>query len=167
MEGLEGGTEGKGIARGIGVEEIGERVLMARAGIKEAMGSKDTDREENIGDEKEVTRGEERIDIEGTESDTKIVAELREGDGEIEIITESTKIGEERGVEIGNGEEGKGKATGRTGEECGRDSTGSSAWPWLVFGKFTASSLMAYGDTEFLCNLIFHLSFLMERLSLR
>ena len=38
-------------------KRIGERVLVARAGIKEAMCSKDTDREENIGDEKEVTRG--------------------------------------------------------------------------------------------------------------
>ena len=186
MEGLEGGTEGKGIARGIGVvkieeveigedslggnlsyKRIGERVLVARAGIKEAMGSKDTDREENIGDEKEVTRGEERIDIEGTESDTEIVSELREGDGEIEIITESTKMGEERGVETGNGEEVKGKAAGRTGEECGRDSTGSSAWPWLVSGMFTASSLLTYGDIELFFNLIFCLSFLMERLSLR
>ena len=146
---------------------IGERVLVVRAGIKEAMGSKDTDREENIGDEKEVIRGEERIDIEGTESDTEIVSELGEGDGEIEIITESTKMGEERGVETGNGEEVKGKAAGRIGEECGRDSTGSSAWPWLVSVKFTASSLMACGDIELLCNLFFRLSFLMEWLSLR
>ena len=76
-------------------------------------------------------------------------------------------MGEERGVEIGNGEEVKGKAAGRTGEECGRDSTGSFAWPWLVPGKFTASSLMACGDTELLCNLIFRLSFLIEQLSLR
>ena len=89
MEGLEGGTEGKRIAREIVVVKIeedsfgrklsckliGERVLVARTGIKEAMGSKDTDREENIGDEKEVTRGEERIDIEGTESDTGIMSE--------------------------------------------------------------------------------------------
>ena len=95
------------------------------------------------------------------------MSELREGDGEIEIITESTKIGEERGVKTENGEEVKGKDAGRTGEECGRDLSGSSAWPWLVFGMFTASSLLAYSDTELLCNLIFRLSFLMERLSLR
>ena len=73
--------------------------------------------------------GEERIGIEGTELDTGIMSEHEEGDGEIEMITESTKIGEERGEETGSGEEGKGKDAGRTGEECGRDSVGSSAWP--------------------------------------
>ena len=55
------------------------------------MCSKDTDCEENIGDEKEVTRREERIDIEGTESDTEIMSDLEEGDGEIEMITEKKK----------------------------------------------------------------------------
>ena len=95
------------------------------------------------------------------------MSNLGEGDGEIEMITESTKIGEERGGEAGSGEEVKGKDAGRTGEECGRDSTGSSAWPWLVSDMFTTSSLLACGDTELLCNLIFRLSFLMERLSLR
>ena len=102
MAGLEGGTEGKGIARGIGVVEIGERVLVARAGINEAMCFKDTVRGESIGDEKrerDWTMEEERIDREGTESDTGIMYDLREGDGEIEMITESTKIGEERGEE--------------------------------------------------------------------
>ena len=75
-----------------------------------------------------MTMGEERIEgIEGTESDTKIMSECREGDGEIEMITESTKIGEERGDETGSGEEVKGKDAGRTGEECGGGSTGSSA----------------------------------------
>ena len=103
--------------------------MVARAGIKEAMCSKDTVREESIRDEKDVTMGEERIDIEGTESDTGIMSDLGEGDGEIKMITESTKIGEEREVETGSGEEVKGKNVGRTGEECGRDSTGSSTWP--------------------------------------
>ena len=83
------------------------------------------------------------------------------------MITESTKMGEERGVKIGNGEEVKGNDAGRTGEECGRDSVGSSAWPWLSFGMFTASSLLSCGDIELFFNLIFRLSFLMERLSLR
>ena len=111
MEGLEGRTEGKGIARGIVVVEIeedsfrgklsykriGERVLVARAGIMGAMCSKDTIREEGIEGERDVIMGEERIeDIEGTESDTKIVTELGGRDGEIETIIESTKIGEER-----------------------------------------------------------------------
>ena len=104
---------------------------MARAGIKEAMRSKDTVRGESIGDEKgerDVTMREERIKvIEGTELDTGIMSDLGEGDGEIEIITKSTKIGEERGLETGRGEEVKGKDAGRIGEECGRDSMGSSA----------------------------------------
>ena len=40
--------------------------------------------------------GEERIEvIEGTESDTRIMSDLKEEDGEMKIITESTKMGEE------------------------------------------------------------------------
>ena len=85
--------------------------MVARAGIKEAMGSKDTDREENIRDEKRErvwTMREERIElIEDTELDTGMVFDLKEGDGEIEIITESTKIGEGRGDKVGSGEEMK------------------------------------------------------------
>ena len=38
-------------------KRIRKRSLVARAGIKEAMCSKDTIREESIGDEKDVTRG--------------------------------------------------------------------------------------------------------------
>ena len=71
MEGLEGGTRGKGMARGIGVvvigeveigedsfrgklscKRIGERGLAARAGINEAMRSKDVVHRESVGDEK-------------------------------------------------------------------------------------------------------------------
>ena len=48
-------------------KRIRERGLAAWPGIKEAMCFKDTNREESIGDEKDVTMGEERIDIEGTE----------------------------------------------------------------------------------------------------
>ena len=45
--------------------------------------------------------GEERIvEIEGTESDTKVVTELGGRDGEIETIMESTKIGEGRVDEV-------------------------------------------------------------------
>ena len=65
MKVLEGGTEGKGIARGIVVTEggedsfggklsykrIGERDLVARAGIMEALCSKDTVYEEGIEEE--------------------------------------------------------------------------------------------------------------------
>ena len=74
--------------------------------------------------------GEERIeDIEDIESDIERVTELGGRDGEIEIIIESTRIGEGRGDETGRGEEMKGKDAGRIGEESGRDSIGSSAWP--------------------------------------
>ena len=103
----------------------------ARAGINEAMCSKDAVGGESIGDEKrerDLTMGEERIEvIEGTESDTGIMSDIGEGDGEIEMITESTKIGEERRDEIVSGEEMKGRETGRIGEDCGGDTMGSSA----------------------------------------
>ena len=73
---------------------------MAQAGINEVMYSKDVVRGESIRDEKrekDWTMEEERIEvIEGTESDTGIMSDLGEGNGEIEMITESTKIGEER-----------------------------------------------------------------------
>ena len=92
------------------------------------MRSKETVREEGI--ERDGKEGEERIEeIEGIESDTNIVTELRGRDGEIETIMKSTKIGEERGDEGGGWEEVKGKEVGRTGEESGGGSMGSSAWP--------------------------------------
>ena len=130
------------------------------------MRSKDTVREEGIkGDGK---MGEERIeDIEGTESDTKRVTELRGRDGEIETIIKSTKIGEERVNEIvGSWEEVKGKEAGRTGEESGGGSTRSLAWPWFGSDKSTASSLTC-GNTVLCFILISRLSLLRERLSLR
>ena len=52
--------------------------------------------DEVAGSGEEVIRGEEEIDIEGTESDTEIVTELGGRDGEIETTMESTKIGEGR-----------------------------------------------------------------------
>ena len=74
--------------------------------------------------------GEERIEvIKDTESDTGRVSDLGEGDGEIERITESTKLGEGRVDEEGSGEKMKGREAERIGEDCGRDTTGSSAWP--------------------------------------
>ena len=142
--------------------------MVARAGIIGAMCSKDTNREEGIKGERDGIMGEERIeDIKGTESDTEIVTELGGRDGEIETIIESTKIGEERGDDEGGWEEVKGKEAGRTGEESGGGSTGSSAWPWFGFGKSTASSILTCGNTELFFNLISHLSLLRERLSLR
>ena len=133
---------------------------MARAGIMRVICSKDTIREEGI--------EEERIeDIERTESNMEGVTELRGRDREIETIMESTKIGEERVDEVARGwEEVKGKVTGRTGEDSGGGSTGSSAWPWFGFGNSTASSLTC-GNTELLFNLISRLSLLSERPSLR
>ena len=107
--------------------------MVIRAGINEAMRSKDTGREESIEDEKrerDFTMGEERIEvIEGTESDTGIKSELGEGDGKIEMIMESIKIGEGRVDEAGSGEKMKGREAGRIGEDYGGDTTGSSAWP--------------------------------------
>ena len=113
--------------------------------------------------------GEERIeDIEGTESDTEIVTKLGGRDGKIETIMESTKIGEERIDEVaGSWEEVKGKVAGRTGEDSGGGSMGSSAWPWFGSGKSTASSTLTCGNTELFFNLISRLSLLRERLTLR
>ena len=65
--------------------------------------------------------------IEDTESDIGIVSDLGEGDGEIEIITESTKIGKGIVDEEGSGEEMKGREAGMTGEKCGRVTMGSLA----------------------------------------
>ena len=91
------------------------------------MRSKDTVLEEGI--ERDGKMGEERIkNREGTESDTEIVTELGEREGEIKIIMESTKIGEERVDEVaGIWEEVKEKVSGRIGEDSGGGSTGSSA----------------------------------------
>ena len=135
-----------------------------------AMCSKDTIREEGIEEEKgerDGLMGEERIeDIAGIESDTDRVIELGGRDGEIETIMESTKIGEERGDDEGGWEEVKEKKAGRTWEESGSGSTGSSAGPWFDSGKSTASSLTC-GNTVLFFNLISRLSLLRERLSLR
>ena len=140
--------------------------MVTRTSIGGAMRSKETVREEGI--ERDHKMGEKRIeDIEGTESDTEIVTELGGRDGEIETLMESTKIGEERVNEVaGSGEEVKGNEAGRTGEESGGGSTGSSAWPWFGSGKSTASSLTC-GNTELFFNLISRLSLLSERPSLR
>ena len=113
------------------------------------------------------TMGEERIEvIEDIESDIGMVSNLREGDGEIEIIIESTKIREGRVDEEGSGEEMKGREAGRTGEDCGRDITGSLAWPWLSSGMLTISSPLACVFNVLFLSLVFRLSLLIERLSL-
>ena len=101
--------------------------MVTRTGIGGALLSRDTVREGGI--ERDGKEKEERIEeIEGTELDTEIVTELGGRDGEIETIIESTKIGEERVDEVaGSWEEVKGKEAGRTREESGGGSTGSSA----------------------------------------
>ena len=94
--------------------------------------------------------GEERIvvgetrDVEGIDSDTEIVSDIEEGDGEIKIIVESTKIGEEREEGEKSREEMKGREAGIAGEECKRVTAGSSAWPLLSSGMLKASSLLAF-----------------------
>ena len=79
--------------------------MVTRAGIMGAMCSQDIVREEGIEEEKrerDGIMGEERIeDIEGIESDTERVTELRGRDGETETIMKSTKRGEERVDEAG------------------------------------------------------------------
>ena len=65
--------------------------------------------------------------VESIESDTRIVSDLREGDGEMKIIVESTKIGEGREEGEGIGEEMKGREAEMLGEECRRDVTRSLA----------------------------------------
>ena len=129
------------------------------------MRSKDTVREEGIKGDGKI--GEERIeDIEGIESDTERVTELRGRDGEIETIMESIKIGEERIDEVvGSWEEMKEKVAGRTGEDSGGGSAGSSTWPWFGSGKSTASTLTC-GNIVLCFILISRLSLLRERLNL-
>ena len=111
--------------------------------------------------------GEERTRvIEDTESDTGIVSDLREGDGEIKIIMESTKIGEGREKGEGSGEEMKGREAGITGEECGRVTTGSSAWPLLSSGILRTSSPLAFGFKLLFLFFVLRQILLMERLIL-
>ena len=96
-----------------------------------------------MGEERKVLR--ETRDVERIDSDTGIVSDIGEGDGEIEIMVESTKIGEERVDGEGSGEVMKGREAGIAGEECGRVTIGSSAWPLFSFGILRASSPLAFG----------------------
>ena len=54
-----------------------------------------------------------RVIVEGTNSDIGIVSNIREGEGEIEIIVESTKIGEGGEEEISKEGEGRGEKNKR------------------------------------------------------
>ena len=95
--------------------------------------------------EKEWTiKAVETREVEDTESDIRIVSDLGEGDGEIEIIVELTKIGEGREERKGSGEEMKGREVKMVGEECGWDTTGSTTWPLHNFGTLFSSDPLAF-----------------------
>ena len=104
--------------------------------------------------------------IEDTKSDIGIVSDLGEGDGEIKIIVESTKIKEGREERERSGEEMKGREIRITGEKCGRVKTGSSTWPGLGSGMLKVSSPLAFGFSLLFLYLNFRLSLLIERLIL-
>ena len=116
--------------------------------------------------------GEERIvvgetnDVEKIDSDTGIVSEIGEGDGEMKIMTESTKIGEGREKGEGSGEEMKGREAEIIREECRRVTMGSSAWPLLSSGILNASTPLAFGFNLLFLYLVFRLSLLIEQLIL-
>ena len=88
-----------------------EIYLVARSTKREAMRSKKAVCEKSIGEDTKriidleclIGKVETRV-VEGTESDTRIVSDFGEGDGEIEIIVELTKIGEGREEGEGSGE---------------------------------------------------------------
>ena len=84
--------------------------------------------------EERVIEVETRVIVEGTDSDIKIVSDIGEGEREMEMIVESTKIGEGGEEEIGKegegrGEEMKGREAEMAREEYERHTTGSSAKP--------------------------------------
>ena len=84
MEGLKEGIGGKGIVRGI--------MVVVRGEVEGGKGEVDID----------CIMGEERMvvgetnDVKESDSDTGIVSEIGEGDGEIKIMIELTKIEERR-----------------------------------------------------------------------
>ena len=74
--------------------------------------------------EDRVTEVEIRVIVEGTNLDTRIVSDIEEGEREMKMIVESTRIkeGREEGVgkeREGRGEEMRGREAGRAGEESG------------------------------------------------
>ena len=97
--------------------------------------------------------------VEGIDLDIGIVFDIREGEGEMKIIVESTKIegGEE---EIGKEGEGRGEEMKRREAEMAREederhTTGSFAKPWHSTG--TLSSL---DPLSFFFGLLFSLQIL-------
>ena len=72
------------------------------------------------------------------------MSDIREGDGEIEIMVESTKIGEGRVDGEESGEVMKGRKARIAGEECEKVTTRSSAWPLLSSDILRSSSPLAF-----------------------
>ena len=95
------------------------------------------------------------------------MSEIREGDREMKIMTESIKIGEGRKKGEGSGEEMKGREARIVGEECGRVTMGSSAWPLLSSGILSASTPLAFGFSLLFLFLDLRMGLLIERLILR
>ena len=99
--------------------------------------------------EERVTEVETRVIVEGMDSDTGMVSAIGEGEGEMKIIVESTKIGEGGEEEIGKEGEGrreemKGREAGMAREEDGRHTTGSSAKYWHSTGALSSSYLLGF-----------------------
>ena len=115
--------------------------------------------------EERIVVGETR-EVEGIDSDTRIVSNIGEGDGEIEIMMESAKIGEGREKEEGSGEEMKGRKARIVEEECGKVTTGSSAWLLLNSGILRSSSPLACIFNWLCLFLVVRRSLLIERLIL-
>ena len=87
--------------------------------------------------------------VEGTNSDIRMVSDIGEGEREIEMIVESTKIrrgGEEEiGKEReGRGEEMKGREARMAGEEGERHTTSSSAKPLHSTGALSFLYLLGF-----------------------
>ena len=103
-----------------------ETRLVARSVKREVRRSKEVARGKSIGEDTKgiidlecLMRKVETRMVEDTKSNTGIVSDLGEGDGEIEIIVESTKIGEGREDGEGSREVMKERKARIAGEECG------------------------------------------------
>ena len=115
--------------------------------------------------EERVTYVEIRVIVEGMNSDTGMVSDIREGEGEMKIIVESIKIregGEEMEMIVestkireggeeeigkegeGRGEEMKGREAGMAGKEYGRHTTSSYAKPLNSTSAFSSSQLLDF-----------------------
>ena len=87
--------------------------------------------------------------VKGIDSDTRIVSDIREGEGEMEMIVESTKIreGGEEGIGKegeGRGEEMKGREARMAEEEDERHTIGSSAKSLHSVGALNSSDPLGF-----------------------